>query len=99
MSERPVRWQLSNFGDCLERWIELEQPPEYIRLIVTEWLLTRIDDAYVGVRRQPELGNLWFGTVPGTLDPTRHVVACSYWIDESTRTVRCDSIATLSFPV
>ena len=24
---------------------------------------------------------------------------CSYWIEESTRTVRCDSIATLNMPV
>ncbi|MEN3360299.1 MAG: hypothetical protein V7637_4281, partial [Mycobacteriales bacterium] len=27
------------------------------------------------------------------------IVACAYWIEESTRVVRCDSFATLRLPL
>jgi hypothetical protein len=62
------------------------------------WLFTRLEDPYVGVRREPTFDNLWFGAVPGSIRAGT-VVACSYWIFESSRTVRCDSIATLSLPL
>ena len=53
---------------------------------------------YQGVQRVEGFPNLWFGRVPRTVDSKGRAVACSYWIAESTRTVRCDSIATLSLP-
>lgn len=68
-------------------------------MIVTAWVLTRYDDPYQGVRRESGFPNLWFGVVPDTDDGSGHVVVCSYWIAESTRTVRCDNFGTLSRPL
>lgn len=42
---------------------------------------------------------MWFGRVPGTYQPgDGTVVVCSLWIEETTRTVRCDRIGTLTIP-
>lgn len=87
------------FLEQLDSWIERETPGDDLRLIVTVWVLSRGDDPYVGVRREPGFENLWFGPVAGSEDGSGRVVACSYWIDETRRVVRCDSIATLSLPL
>ncbi|MFJ8690210.1 hypothetical protein [Micromonospora wenchangensis] len=42
--------------------------------------------------------NLWFGPVPGS-DENGTAVACSYFVVESTRTVKCVGLATLSRPI
>lgn len=78
--------------------IALQQPPQDLTLAVTAWILSRYDDPYQGVRREPAFENLWYGPVPDT-DLAGKVVQCAYWIEESTHTVRCDSFATLSRPV
>lgn len=92
-------WRLTDFEACLDRWIELEQPDQDLSLHVTAWVLGRHDDPYDGMRREPEFANLWFGAVPGSAHGDGLVVACSLWIEEATRTVRCDSFATLSLPI
>jgi hypothetical protein len=97
--EQHTAWQLENFLECLDRWAEQEDAAEDLRLVVTAWVLSRFDDPYHGVRREAGFDNLWFGAVPGTLDASGRVVACSYWISETARTVRCDSFATLSHPL
>jgi hypothetical protein len=61
-------------------------------------VLSRFDDPYQGVHREPGFENLWYGAVPETRHDGDQVVVCSYWIEERTRTVRCDSIATLGLP-
>lgn len=61
--------------------------------------MTRFDDPYHGVRREKGFANLWFGPIPGSADGSGTVVACSYWIEEETHTVRCDSFATLNEPL
>lgn len=94
-----VPWSLVGFGDRLDEWIALEQPSDSLRWTAAEWVLSRFDDPYVGVTRQPGFSNLWFGVIPGTAHHPDQVVACSYWIEEGTRTVRCDSVATLSWPM
>jgi hypothetical protein len=62
------------------------------------WIMSRSEDPYKGVRREADQPNLWFGPVP---DSARDgvVVACSFWIFELTRTVKCNSFATLSLPI
>ena len=91
------QWELENFLEVLDRWIELEDPPSRIRRRVTAWLLTRLETPYAGVVRQDGFADLWYGVVPNTWHD-EHVVACSYWIDAQAMRIRCDSIATLSSP-
>ena len=43
--------------------------------------------------------NLWFAVVPNSGDGCGNVVTCSYRIDPSTRTVTCNIIIALSWPV
>lgn len=92
-------WTLVGFLDRLDAWAERESPSQDLRNVVTEWILTRYDDPYQGMRREKGFPNLWFGTVPNTADGAGNVVVCSYWIEESRRVVRCDSFATLSQPL
>ena len=93
------RWTLENFAEALDRWIDEEHPSEALRIHVTTWIFTRFEDPYQGVRREPGFPNLWFGAIPGSTHEEDHVVACAYWIREGDRTVRCDSFATLGWPV
>lgn len=92
-------WKLEGFLERLDDWVGLESPPDDLRLIVTAWVLTRYDDPYQGVRREPAFPNLWFGAIPRSYDGRGTVVACSYWIEESRHAVRCDSFATLGLPL
>jgi hypothetical protein len=91
------RWILERFGECLDQWIDSEAPPQDVRLVVTEWVLSRFDDPYNGVRREQGFENLWYGTVPRS----RHggeAVLCAYWVNEREHMVVCESIATLTLP-
>lgn len=90
---------MEGFLERLDRWVEQESPADGLRILVTEWILSRYDDPYQGVTREQGFANLWFGRVPRSEDGSGFVVVCSYWIQESTRTVRCDSFATLSLPL
>jgi len=94
----PSRWALERFGDCLDRWIERDNPPQDVRLVVTNWVLSRFDDPYQGVRRETDFDNLWYGTVPSSRHGDEQAVLCSYWISEREHVVVCESIATLSLP-
>jgi hypothetical protein len=90
---------LEGFVEHLDAWVQREAPPEDLLLLVIPWIMTRYDDPYRGVQREPDFDNLWFGRVPDTDDGSGAVVTCSYWIDELDRTVRCNSIARLNWPV
>lgn len=93
------RWVLEGFERCLDEWIERDHPSEELSYVVTEWVLSRAENPYVGVRREPGFENLWFGAVARSGDERGRAVACAYWVEESTRTVKCDSIATLGQPI
>lgn len=92
-------WTLEGFLELLDTWIQIESPPDDLRLLVTAWIMTRYDDPYQGVHREPSFENLWYGPVPRSANGKGAVVVCSYWIIESTRTVRCNSFATLNLPI
>lgn len=92
-------WTLENFLERFDAWVELKSPTDDLRCIVLAWILTRDDDPYQGVRREKGFANLWFGPVPNSRDGSGHVVICSYWIQESSRAVRCDNFGTLSLPL
>lgn len=91
-------WSLVGFGERMDAWIDLEEPQDDLRIAVASWALSRFDDPYQGVRREPGFENLWYGVIPGTQHGDNQVVVCSYWIEERTHVVRCDSIATLALP-
>lgn len=93
------QWTLRRFLHQLDRWATEESPDLDLKLTVTAWILSRADDPYQGVRREPDFENLWFGPVPATRHGRNQVVCCSYRIIERDRTVVCDSFATLSLPV
>jgi hypothetical protein len=94
-----ARWNLAEFTEQLDAWVERESPPDDLVLIVLTWIMSRGDDPYRGVRREPRFPNLWFGPVPNSDAGTARVVTCSYWIIESTRTVRCDNFGVLGMPI
>lgn len=98
MSDGQPAWTLVGFETQLDAWIAIEQPSQDLVLAVLSWLVGRRDDPYQGVRRQQDMPNLWFGTVPGT-DEAGTVVTCSYFVEESTRRVQCVVIGTLMRPV
>jgi hypothetical protein len=87
-----VGWSLLRFEPELDAWAERENVPPDLLLPVLAWILDRMDDPYDGVQRAEGFDNLWHGSIPQTfgLVPGR-VVTCSYWIEENTRTVRCDN--------
>ena len=91
-------WQLEGFSEQLDEWVELEQPEDWLRILVVNWVLGLINDPYQGLRRESGFDNLWFGVVPGSLN-NDEAVCCSLWIDEAARRVRCDRIATLGWPI
>lgn len=66
---------------------------------MVEWIFSRLDDPYQGVKREPGFPNLWWGVVPGTSHDGDKVVVCSYWVAESEHVVRCESLASISWPV
>lgn len=98
MGSGPPPWTLQGFLECLDVWSHLESPSQDLKLLVTAWIMSRLEDPYQGVRRAEGFSNLWFGAVPNS-QHSAVVVACSYWIEEESRTVRCDSLATLSLPL
>jgi hypothetical protein len=94
----PPFWRLEDFGERLDYWAATQDASPELRRLVATWILTRFDDPYQGVRREPGFPNLWFGQVPGSLHGD-HAVFCTYRIFELDRSVRCDNFATLSLPI
>lgn len=92
------RWSLERFPEELTLWIEREDPADGLVLAAISWIMSRVDDPYSGVRREPAIPNLWFGHVPGAVDENGLVVSCSYWIFERTGIVRCNNVGFLSHP-
>jgi hypothetical protein len=91
-------WALENFIERFDAWVGLESSSDDLRFVVLEWIFTRRDDPYQGVKWKTGFDNLWFGQVPNSQGGCGHVVTCSYWIQESNRTVRCDNFGTLGLP-
>jgi hypothetical protein len=91
-------WALERFQEVLDAWAERDKPSVDLRFVVTEWVLSLFDDPYKSARRE-NAPNLWSVVVPGSAEDPYQVVFCSYWIEERRHVVRCDNIATLSYPV
>lgn len=91
-------WRLKLFVDALDRWEQVEQPDDDLRLMVTAWVFARHDDPFADVQREPGFDSHWSGVIPGTLTASTAVV-CTYFIEVGTHTVTCSSLATLNLPI
>jgi hypothetical protein len=67
-------WALAAFLHHLDTWIKQEQPSDDLRLLVMSWIMTRSDNPYQGVQREPGFDNLWFGAIPGSIHGPDNVV-------------------------
>ena len=69
-------WHLNGFEDALDAWILRDSPSLDLRFLVTEWVVGRAEDPYIGVSRRLEIApNYWFGVIPGSWEDDR-VVTC-----------------------
>jgi hypothetical protein len=91
-------YALDGFNAAFGQWVETERPDRELQLVVFDWIYTRYDDPYQGVRREPGFENLWFGAIPNTSRGDT-AVQCAYFIAEAQRLVKCDSFATLGLPI
>jgi len=103
-------WTSIGFADALRRWIERDKPDKQLRHLVVNWALDVTDDPYLGARRarldgpasdgdERVMPDMWEAIVPGSLHGAQQIVYCLFWISEVDRTVTCDSITTLGYPV
>jgi hypothetical protein len=104
VTDLPPFWQLTNFTENLQT---LRPSPEMSpqRLHATLAWIRRVEDnpfrpemSRQADMRHDELGDLYFGPVPGTRNADNSWVVCSYWINEYMRTVRCDGLGILTNP-
>lgn len=91
-------WLLLGTEECLDRWAATEHPPEDLRIIVANWLMTRMDNPHRDVDRMPDFPGWWFGKVAGS-DHGWSAVYCTYQINEAERVVQIRGINTLNRPV
>lgn len=99
-SSLPRRWQLEGFLELFDQWIAVEGLEEYgdLPLIVLNWVHARARNPYAGVRREPDLENLWWGKIPESADNRGRVVVCSYFIYESESRIQCATFGWLTGP-
>jgi hypothetical protein len=96
-------WNLTDFETHIELWQQICDPPVEDRLAVANWLLSRLEDPYEGMRHEGVDAdgaghpNLWSGVVPGTYRDGAAVLV-SVMIFERVGTVRCNSIMTQGWP-
>jgi hypothetical protein len=88
------KWTFRYAIEALDYWAEREKPSQDLRMVVTEWAFNQHTNPYRGMDRQPGFANLYVGEVRGTRSGSA-AVTCTYWIDETTSTVRFDNFTTL----
>lgn len=91
-------WALDGFDDHFERWVSTGGPDADLRIIVLDWVMARHDDPFYGMRQEEGFDNLWYGRIPDSGDGRGNVVVCSYFVEFSTRTLRCNGFTMLAYP-
>ncbi len=91
-------WTLNLFDTYFDRWVQQDQPPDWLQATVLAWIPTRRLDPTRGARAEPGFADLWRIQIPGSSDGHRAVL-CSYWIFKADRLVRCDNYGWLSLPI
>lgn len=99
-------WRLVEFEDRLDRWISLIRPPVQLQRVVMRWVFTRIEDPYLGAKRDKSQSWLFRVMIPGTyhrideaIDEPTHAVLAYFQIDEQSHAVVFDSIMSLGLPI
>jgi hypothetical protein len=94
----PPFWRLERFGEMFDRWEAIDHPSDTRANIVLEWIAARLDTPFLNMRPEAAIPNLWFGVIPGTREKDGSVMTCSYFILEESRTIVCNSLASLAPP-
>lgn len=89
-------WQVLGFDDCMDLWIHTQNPPDELCILVANWLVARIENPHVGVRRRPDFPNQWFGKVTNSDHGSGAAVYCTYDLDEAEKIVYIRAISTLT---
>lgn len=97
MPDQSPSWTLRDFLEQLDIWVDLEKPEEDLRMQVTLWIMSCLDDPYRNARREPAFPNLWYTTIPRSYR-NGTVVLCSFEIVETVHEVRCKGFGTLNWP-
>lgn len=97
-SHPPPFWTLFDVEASYERWLDVDAPAAELRAHVLDWLFTRQETPHLGLRRDPENLNMWFGAVPGTSGDGQ-VLTATLLIFEELRRVRLLFLAFLSEPI
>ena len=96
-------WSLQDFLPRLDAWVSRENPTDELRVHVTRWIFTRMQDPMSYARRAAGFEDLWQAVVPDSEHFDDHLqrcaVICLYWIDVPNRVARCDGFASLSLPI
>lgn len=102
MIEQPP-WTLQDFLPRLDDWVDAEHPLDDLRVLVTDWIFSRMADPFVNARRAPSFSDYWQAVVPRSEHFDDHAercgVVCLYWVNVIERAVRCDRIVSLSLPI
>lgn len=98
LGRTPPLWTLLDFEAVFSRWLAVDTPSAELRAHVLDWLFTRQETPHLGLRRDPQIPNLWFGPVPNTSHDGR-VLTVSLFIFEQDRAVRLLALAELNEPI
>ncbi len=97
MADAAAPWRLTGFLERLEVMLK-DEIDQTQRKAIRDWLIDLFLDPYQGATREPVAANLWRRKIPGTDTAEGRQVVCVYWIEEETRSVRCDMYAILRPP-
>lgn len=96
MNKGQPDWELAGFLDRFDMWVEHDNPSPTVQRGVLRWIAGLYDDPYRDAKRVPGFPapNFWEARIPASRDGAGHIVVCSYWIYETTRTVACNLFGT-----
>ena len=99
-ADLPQRWTLLAFAERFAAWVDLETVDEHLGRVVADWIDTRRVNPRQGARRETRVPGLWWAQIPGSQHKGGdYMVVCSYWIDESDHSVRCDNFGSVAWPL
>jgi len=65
VTDQPA-WTLLEFVPKLDEWIAIEHPLPELRVLLTDWIFTRVSDPFANARRVVGFADYWLAVVPGS---------------------------------
>jgi hypothetical protein len=90
---------LLDYEEPIRLWVREYAPSLPVLLTVRDWLRSREENPFAGIRYVHGFDNYLFGVIPGTMGDDGRVVTCTYWVFREDWTVRIDMLSTASWPV